>query len=164
MWPNCPISVRDWVSLVPPTAALAGLGYMSYLAFCPEGRPKPSSRCNTHHRLSEGKIVDSVDVEDIAEKAAFCRCWKTKNVRSYKYMSLWFCKHYVFFFSLSGRTATEPMVNITRRRAITLDHSWWSIRNKRKYGAQSIFPSIRMKKHLQPSWLFKRQHFTHYNT
>lgn len=59
---------------------MAGLGYMSYLAFCPEGRPKPSGRCNLVHRLDEAKVVDSVDIEDIAEKAAFCRCWKSKNV------------------------------------------------------------------------------------
>lgn len=73
-------SVRDWLCLVPPTAALAGVGYMSYLAFCPEGRPKPSGRCNASHRLDEAKVVDSVDIEDIADKAAFCRCWKSKNV------------------------------------------------------------------------------------
>lgn len=66
--------------LVPPTAALAGVGYMSYLAFCPEGRPKPSNRCNNIVRLDEKKVVDTVDIEDIAEKAAFCRCWKSKNV------------------------------------------------------------------------------------
>lgn len=74
--------VRDWISLVPPTAALAGLGYVSYLAFCPAARPKPSVRCNLRHKLDEAKVVDTVDVEDIAEKAAFCRCWKTKNVRT----------------------------------------------------------------------------------
>lgn len=66
--------------LIPPSAALAGVGYMSYLAFCPEGRPKPSSRCNDKIRLEEQKVVDAVDIEDIAEKAAFCRCWKSKNV------------------------------------------------------------------------------------
>lgn len=74
------ILVRDWLCLVPPTAAMAGLGYMSYLAFCPEGRPRPNGRCNLAHRLNEAKVVDSVDIEDIADKAAFCRCWKSKNV------------------------------------------------------------------------------------
>lgn len=74
------LSVRDWLCLVPPTGLLAGLGYMSYLAFCPEGRPKPSGRCNLAVRLNEPKVVDMIDIEDIAEKAAFCRCWKSKNV------------------------------------------------------------------------------------
>lgn len=31
--------VRDWFALLPPTALLAGLGFMSYRAFCPHGRP-----------------------------------------------------------------------------------------------------------------------------
>ncbi|KAG4080214.1 hypothetical protein HA402_008285 [Bradysia odoriphaga] len=73
------LGFRDWLCLVPPTAAMAGLGYMSYLAFCPEGRPRPNGRCNQAHRLNEAKVVDSVDIEDIADKAAFCRCWKSKN-------------------------------------------------------------------------------------
>lgn len=72
--------VRDWISLVPPTAALAGLGYMSYRAFCPAGRPKPSGRINPMIRLKEKKVVDFIDIEDIGEKASLCRCWKSKKV------------------------------------------------------------------------------------
>lgn len=76
-------SVRDWVALVPPTAAVAGLGYVSYLAFCPEARKyTKQSRVNKSIRLSEAKVADFVDIEDIADKAAFCRCWKSKNVKS----------------------------------------------------------------------------------
>ncbi|XP_033213666.1 CDGSH iron-sulfur domain-containing protein 2 homolog [Belonocnema kinseyi] len=33
------LGVRDWLSLIPPSAMLAGLGYMSYRAFCPLARP-----------------------------------------------------------------------------------------------------------------------------
>ncbi|XP_014225323.1 CDGSH iron-sulfur domain-containing protein 2 homolog [Trichogramma pretiosum] len=72
------LGVKDWLALVPPTAALVGLGYMSYLAFCPEAR-KSDKRVNCCINLKSDKIVDVVDVEDITEKAAFCRCWKTKN-------------------------------------------------------------------------------------
>jgi len=74
------LGVRDWLCLVPPTAALAGLGYVSYLAFCPHARPPPKvARVNLKIRQSEAKVADFVDIEDIAEKAAFCRCWKSKN-------------------------------------------------------------------------------------
>lgn len=75
------ISVTDWLSLIPPTAAVGGLVYVSYLAFCPEARPKPSTKVNRTIRMAEAKVVDMIDIEDIAEKAAFCRCWKSKNVR-----------------------------------------------------------------------------------
>lgn len=53
---------------------------MSYLAFCPAGRPKPTGRCNPLIRLDEKKVVDFIDIEDIAEKASLCRCWKSKKV------------------------------------------------------------------------------------
>ncbi|XP_038114491.1 CDGSH iron-sulfur domain-containing protein 2 homolog [Culex quinquefasciatus] len=73
------LGFKDWLSLVPPTAALSGLVYMSYLAFCPEARPKPSTKVNRTIRPAEAKVVDMIDIEDIGEKAAFCRCWKSKN-------------------------------------------------------------------------------------
>lgn len=54
---------------------LGGAVYVSYLAFCPEARKgcgaKPT--CNQKIRLNEAKVVDMIDIEDIAEKAAFCR-------------------------------------------------------------------------------------------
>lgn len=67
--------------MVPPTAAVAGLGYVSYLAFCPEARKSIKvTRVNKSIRLEDAKVADFVDIEDIAEKAAFCRCWNSKNV------------------------------------------------------------------------------------
>lgn len=66
---------------MPPTAVVAGLGYMSYLSFCPEARKCAKiTRVNKSIRLEDAKVADFVDIEDIAEKAAFCRCWKSKNV------------------------------------------------------------------------------------
>lgn len=41
---------------------------------------QPSTRVNHNVKLDCAKVVDSIDVEDITEKAAFCRCWKSKNV------------------------------------------------------------------------------------
>ncbi|XP_014103497.1 CDGSH iron-sulfur domain-containing protein 2 homolog [Bactrocera oleae] len=75
------LSFKDWLALIPPTAVVAGLGYVSYLAFCPAARKgcSGSGRCNQSIRKSEAKVVDMIDIENIAEKAAFCRCWKTKN-------------------------------------------------------------------------------------
>ncbi|CAH1381233.1 hypothetical protein MTP99_005216 [Tenebrio molitor] len=73
------LGFRDWLALIPPTAAVAGLTYISYRAFCPHGRPQPSGRVNTKILTDNPKVVDMIDIEDISEKAAFCRCWKTKN-------------------------------------------------------------------------------------
>ncbi|EEZ97533.1 CDGSH iron-sulfur domain-containing protein 2 homolog [Tribolium castaneum] len=73
------LGFRDWLALVPPTAAMAGLTYISYRAFCPHGRPPASALINKSVLKSNPKVVDTVDIEDISEKAAFCRCWKSKN-------------------------------------------------------------------------------------
>ncbi|KAL1492174.1 hypothetical protein ABEB36_012660 [Hypothenemus hampei] len=73
------LGFRDWISLVPPTAVAAGLGYTFYLAFCPKARKGCTGRCNQTIQLNNPKVVDSIDVEDMGEKAAFCRCWKSKN-------------------------------------------------------------------------------------
>ncbi|XP_017782601.1 PREDICTED: CDGSH iron-sulfur domain-containing protein 2 homolog [Nicrophorus vespilloides] len=73
------LGVRDWAALVPPTAVLAGFTYLTYRAFCPHGRPVPCKSINQNILKTNPKVVDTIDVEDIADKAVFCRCWKSKN-------------------------------------------------------------------------------------
>ncbi|XP_014468266.1 PREDICTED: CDGSH iron-sulfur domain-containing protein 2 homolog [Dinoponera quadriceps] len=73
------LGVKDWLALVPPTAALAGLGYMSYRAFCPHARPAPCGLVNLKLKKDVAKVVDTIDIEDISEKAVFCRCWRSEN-------------------------------------------------------------------------------------
>ncbi|EDV43268.1 uncharacterized protein Dana_GF16608 [Drosophila ananassae] len=77
------LSFKDWLALIPPTVVVAGIGYTGYLAFCPAAQARcsatKSGRCNNQIRKHEPKVVDTIDVEDIADKAAFCRCWKSKN-------------------------------------------------------------------------------------
>lgn len=39
-----------------------------------------SGRVNTQVKLESPKVVDAIDIEDIAgEKGVFCRCWKSKT-------------------------------------------------------------------------------------
>ncbi|XP_012538982.1 CDGSH iron-sulfur domain-containing protein 2 homolog [Monomorium pharaonis] len=73
------LGVKDWFALVPSTAFLVGMGYMSYRAFCPHGRPMPHGRVNLKIKKDIAKVVDTVDIEDISEKAVFCRCWRSEN-------------------------------------------------------------------------------------
>lgn len=73
------LGVKDWATLIPPTAAVAGLTYVTYLAFCPHGRPQPNCKVNKNILKTNPKVVDTFDIEDITEKAVFCRCWRTKN-------------------------------------------------------------------------------------
>ncbi|XP_020288704.1 CDGSH iron-sulfur domain-containing protein 2 homolog [Pseudomyrmex gracilis] len=73
------LGVKDWLALLPPTALLVGVGYMSYRAFCPHGRPSPCGRVNRTIKKDVAKVVDEIDIEDIDKKAVFCRCWRTEN-------------------------------------------------------------------------------------
>ncbi|XP_034934178.1 CDGSH iron-sulfur domain-containing protein 2 homolog [Chelonus insularis] len=73
------LGVKDWLSLIPPTAILAGVGYMSYYTFCPNAKKNIKTSINYKIKKDSKKVVDTVDVEDIAEKAVFCRCWKSEN-------------------------------------------------------------------------------------
>nr|CAI5832829.1 unnamed protein product [Callosobruchus analis] len=76
------LGIKEWAALVPPTALLAGVTYMSYRAFCPRGQQGcgRSSKVNLKVLKSNAKVVDTIDVEDISEKAVLCRCWRSKNV------------------------------------------------------------------------------------
>ncbi|XP_023032017.1 CDGSH iron-sulfur domain-containing protein 2 homolog [Drosophila willistoni] len=78
------LSFKDWLALIPPTVVVVGIGYTVYLAFCPAAQDRCSAkknrgRCNNLIRKHDVKVVVMIDVEDIAEKVTFCRCWKTKN-------------------------------------------------------------------------------------
>lgn len=42
-------------------------------------RAQCKARCNTKVKLGTDKVVDSTDIEDIGEKKAFCRCWKSEK-------------------------------------------------------------------------------------
>lgn len=109
-------SVKDWLALIPPTALLAGAGYTLYLAYCPAARKPPNARCNNKIRMSEAKVVDMVDVEDIAEKAAFCRCWKTKNV------SDWLLYSFYLRLLRNGRYLALDLESVARSSDKVVDY------------------------------------------
>ncbi|CAD1476781.1 unnamed protein product, partial [Heterotrigona itama] len=39
----------------------------------------PCGLVNLSVKKDVNKVVDTVDIEDITEKAVFCRCWRSKN-------------------------------------------------------------------------------------
>uniref|UniRef100_A0A7E4UZ21 CDGSH iron-sulfur domain-containing protein 2 homologue n=2 Tax=Panagrellus redivivus TaxID=6233 RepID=A0A7E4UZ21_PANRE len=52
----------------------AAIGY-----FIGQKLAKNKARCNHHVKLNTDKVVDTVDIEDVGEKKAYCRCWKSKK-------------------------------------------------------------------------------------
>merc|ERR1712087_875186 len=51
------------------------------LKSCLQGNSKGSGRVNTTIKLDQDKVVDKVDMEDIAKDGMLkvCRCWKSKT-------------------------------------------------------------------------------------
>merc|ERR1712117_166809 len=37
------------------------------------------ARINNQIKLDSPKVVDTVEIEDLGDKAVFCRCWKSKK-------------------------------------------------------------------------------------
>jgi len=86
------LSVSEWARLVPFGLAVSGLSYLSLqgLANSPVIGPMvkdklavvlgvQKNRCNDLVKMDCPKVVDTVDIEDITDKAVYCRCWKSKK-------------------------------------------------------------------------------------
>lgn len=69
------IVVKDWLSLIPPTAVTAGFVYVTYLAFCPQAgtcrKRVIKGRVNQKIKLGDAKVADVVDVEVNSSKSQF---------------------------------------------------------------------------------------------
>lgn len=63
------------VPLLPWVGTAVALGLSLYLYKYRGGK----GRVNSSVDLSNPKIVTSVDIEDLGNKAVFCRCWKSKK-------------------------------------------------------------------------------------
>jgi len=66
---------REWAALIPFGLACGGAAVAIYTKWCPLAK-----HCvNLCHKKDCDKVVDSVDIEDLGDKAVFCRCWKSKK-------------------------------------------------------------------------------------
>ncbi|XP_023339436.1 CDGSH iron-sulfur domain-containing protein 2 homolog [Eurytemora carolleeae] len=86
------LGVGDWMKLIPFGVAVGGLSYLSLqgLANTPVVGPhikeklncilgQAPARVNSCIQMDCPKVVDTIDIEDISEKAVLCRCWKSKK-------------------------------------------------------------------------------------
>ncbi|XP_064094517.1 CDGSH iron-sulfur domain-containing protein 1-like [Macrobrachium nipponense] len=64
----------DWASLLPFGIACAAVGYGIKTLI-----DKKIAPVNLSIRKEDAKVVDSFDIEDLGNKAVFCRCWRSKK-------------------------------------------------------------------------------------
>jgi len=76
------LGVTDWARLVPFTAAVAGVSWLGYQVLSPTSTLNMKAKSNIVNpsvKKDADKVVDSCDIEDISDKAVFCRCWRSKK-------------------------------------------------------------------------------------
>lgn len=69
------LSGTEWASLLPFGVACACVGFgVKTLLDKNLGHP-----VNLSIKKDSAKVVDTVDIEDIGNKAVFCRCWRSSK-------------------------------------------------------------------------------------
>ena len=73
---------QEWLELLPFFLFLTILLYLLVAPFLNlvTKRKQPRPRINRKLKLSEPKIADTFDLEDLGDKASFCRCWRSNTV------------------------------------------------------------------------------------
>ena len=67
---------QEWLQMIPVVGGLAALGYVTYQLVS----GKKNSQINLEIKKDSKIVVDSVDIEDLGDKVAYCRCWRSKKV------------------------------------------------------------------------------------
>ncbi|TRY90111.1 hypothetical protein DNTS_031604 [Danionella cerebrum] len=75
--PGFKVSKDQLTTIVPVAVAAALSGFL--LARYLSSPSTPKSRVNIDISKDSPKVVHSFDMEDIGNKAVFCRCWKSKK-------------------------------------------------------------------------------------
>lgn len=68
---------QDWARIVPLVAAGVVIGLFAGFKVA---SLKPVVNLNRKQQPDSDKVVHQVFVEDLGDKKAFCRCWRSNNV------------------------------------------------------------------------------------
>lgn len=72
-------SVRvEWIAAVTIAAGTAAIGYLAYKRFYVKDH-RNKSMVNPHIQKDNPKVVHAFDMEDLGDKAVYCRCWRSKK-------------------------------------------------------------------------------------
>ncbi|KAL6036122.1 hypothetical protein STEG23_017004 [Scotinomys teguina] len=72
-------SVRvEWIAAVAFAAGTAALGYLAYKKFYMKDT-HTKAIVNLQVKKDNPKVVHAFDMEDLGDKAVYCRCWRSKK-------------------------------------------------------------------------------------
>ncbi|POI20153.1 hypothetical protein CIB84_016100, partial [Bambusicola thoracicus] len=70
----------EWIAAVSLAAGAAAIGYLAYKKFLSKDKCC-KAMVNLHIQKDNPKVVHAFDMEDLGDKAVYCRCWRSKKVR-----------------------------------------------------------------------------------
>ncbi|XP_037352063.1 CDGSH iron-sulfur domain-containing protein 1 isoform X2 [Talpa occidentalis] len=68
----------EWIAAVTIAAGTAAIGYLAYKRFYSKDH-RNKAMVNLHIQKDNPKIVHAFDMEDLGDKAVYCRCWRSKK-------------------------------------------------------------------------------------
>ncbi|XP_054937069.1 CDGSH iron-sulfur domain-containing protein 1 isoform X3 [Physeter macrocephalus] len=68
----------EWIAAVTIAAGTAAVGYLAYKRFYVKDH-RNKSMVNPHIQKDNPKVVHAFDMEDLGDKAVYCRCWRSKK-------------------------------------------------------------------------------------
>uniref|UniRef100_A0A8D1QEE7 CDGSH iron-sulfur domain-containing protein 2 n=1 Tax=Sus scrofa TaxID=9823 RepID=A0A8D1QEE7_PIG len=69
----------EWIAAVTIAAGTAAIGYLAYKRFYVKDH-RNKSMVNPHIQKDNPKVVHAFDMEDLGDKAVYCRCWRSKKL------------------------------------------------------------------------------------
>ncbi|XP_076981398.1 CDGSH iron-sulfur domain-containing protein 1 [Tamandua tetradactyla] len=75
---NIPWSWVEWIAAVTIAAGTAAIGYLAYKRFYVKDH-RNKAMVNLHIQKDNPKVVHAFDMEDLGDKAVYCRCWRSKK-------------------------------------------------------------------------------------
>uniref|UniRef100_A0A8C9FFG4 CDGSH iron-sulfur domain-containing protein 2 n=1 Tax=Pavo cristatus TaxID=9049 RepID=A0A8C9FFG4_PAVCR len=68
----------EWIAAVSLAAGAAAVGYLAYKKFLSKDKCC-KAMVNLHIQKDNPKVVHAFDMEDLGDKAVYCRCWRSKK-------------------------------------------------------------------------------------
>ena len=104
------LSGGEWIQLVPFVVTTSVVIYVVVSstrdALLPKAPEDPkASFVNKDIQKDKDKVANVIDVEDLGEKTAYCRCWKSKKVNNVSCTpcdNIWYSSQASLFYLTSG--------------------------------------------------------------
>ncbi|KAJ8365663.1 hypothetical protein SKAU_G00144940 [Synaphobranchus kaupii] len=72
------LSKAEWVAAISLTAGATAVSILVYQTFFSKNKSS-KTKVNLDLQKDNPKVVHAFDIEDLGDKAVYCRCWRSKK-------------------------------------------------------------------------------------